>query len=183
MQTGGVRISGLGLAEGTQAYSCHSAWTQESWHSIRREGERARREALSRGSSLVPEEQGPEEGRCVEWRLFRRENSFSGKESSSFISASLARHLTHFSLLLYSSNSTNGASRGIFPHFWVSQVPVCPSCLFLLPGSSGSLCLPSPPPTIHLPRKGLHSGLRHLFFALSISNYFLLSLPLMPPES
>ena len=104
---------------------------------------------------------------------------FSRKESSSFISASLARHclaLSPFSL--YSSNNTNGASRGIFPHlsFTGSHLPL--PLLSLARGHQGAS-----PPSLHPQStclaKGLHSA-EASFLCTRHKQLFLLSLPLMP---
>ena len=81
--------------------------------------------------------------------------------------------------LLYSSNSTNSASRGLFPHlsFTGSRLPLL--LVSLARGHQGALP-PSLRPQSTCLAKGLHSA-EASFLCTWHKQLFLLSLPLMPP--
>lgn len=108
-------------------------------------------------------------------KAFQKEPSpFSRKERESALYSSLpglwCSGLAISPFSLYSSNSTNGASRGIFPHlsFAGSSWPLPLLALARGHQGSGPPSLPQHPPAL----LKASIPLRHLFFALGISNSF-----------
>lgn len=82
VQTGGVSVfrtrSGM---RGQKDCFCHSKWTQEAWHSVRKGGERRRKSFIMRQQPSSGGSRTREGEDVHERRLFRREKPpFAGQE-------------------------------------------------------------------------------------------------------
>lgn len=101
VQTGGVSVfrtrSGM---RGQKDCFCHSKWTQEAWHSVRKGGERRRKSFIMRQQPSSGGSRTREGEDVHEWRLSEGKNlPLPGRRMNSFIPPVCAvMLLSHFSI-------------------------------------------------------------------------------------